>query len=118
MEVRPCPQSATEVHWSTSSILATATDTSYLLRPASNPNFPAQFSVAACPVLRLLLGSSHRQLYGCENRGSVRQPWRTEAVTLTHTCGLVDLLLFVRMVKMENNPLIRNLRVNVVLGGA
>ena len=48
----------------------------------------------------------------------MRKPSRTEATTLTHTCGLVDILLIVRMVKMENNPLIRNLRVNVVLGGA
>ena len=48
----------------------------------------------------------------------MRKPLRTEAGTLTHTCGLVDILLIVQMVKMENNPLFRNLRVNVVLGGA
>ena len=35
----------------------------------------------------------------------MREPSRTEAATLTHTCGLVDILLIVRMVKMENNPL-------------
>ena len=30
----------------------------------------------------------------------------------------VDIMLIVRMVKMENNPLFRNQRVNIVLGGA
>ena len=48
----------------------------------------------------------------------MREPSRTEAATLTHTCRLVDILLIVRMVKMESNPLILNLRVNVVLGCA
>ena len=118
MEVRPCPQSATEVHWSTSSTLATATDTSYFLRPPNNPDFPAHLLVVPCPVLQLLLVSSHWQLYGCEKRGLVREPSRTEAAAVTHTCGLVDILLIVRMVKMEKNPLFRNLRVDVVLGGA
>ena len=47
----------------------------------------------------------------------MREPSRTEAATLTHTCGLVDILLIVR-IKMENNPLFRNQRVNLVLGGA
>ena len=48
----------------------------------------------------------------------MREPSRTEAAILTHTCRLVDILLIVRMVKMESKSLIRNLRVNVVLGGA
>ena len=48
----------------------------------------------------------------------MREPSHIEAATLTHTCGLVDILLIVRMVKMEKIPLFRNQRVNLVLGGA
>ena len=48
----------------------------------------------------------------------MREPSRTEAATLTHTCSLVDILLIVQMVKMQNNLLFLNQRVNLVLGGA
>ena len=48
----------------------------------------------------------------------MREPSRTEAAKLTHTCDLIDILLIVQMVKMENNPLFCNQRVNKVLGGA
>ena len=48
----------------------------------------------------------------------MREPSRAEAAKVKHTCGLVDVRLIVRMVKMENNPLFRNQRVNIVLGGA
>ena len=48
----------------------------------------------------------------------MREPSRTEAAKVTHTRGSVDIMLFVRMVKMKNNPLFRNQRVNIVLGGA
>ena len=47
----------------------------------------------------------------------MREPWRTQAAKLTHTCDLVDEILIVRMVKMESNTLFRNQRVNLVLGG-
>ena len=48
----------------------------------------------------------------------MREPLRTEAAKLTHTCGLIDEILIVRMVKMQSNPLFCNQRVDVVLGGA
>ena len=54
------------VHQSTSSTLATATGTSNFLRLPNNPSFPGQSSVASCPMLRLLPGSSHRQLCRCD----------------------------------------------------
>ena len=117
-EVLPCPESATEVHRSTFSTLATATGTWGFLRLPNNPNFPGQSSVASCPELRLPLGSSHPQLCICEKDGLVREPLRTEAAKLTHTCGLVDEILIVRRVKLESNPLFRNQRVNVGLGAA
>ena len=52
----------------------------------------------------------------------MREPSRTVAAKLAHTCGLVDKIfivsLIVRMIKMESNPLFRNQCINVVLGGA
>ena len=41
------------------------------------------------------------------------EPSRTEAAKPTHTCGLVDEILIVRMVKVESNPLFCNQRVNL-----
>ena len=41
----------------------------------------------------------------------MRELSRTEAAKLTHTCGLVDIILTVRMVKMGSNPLFCNQRV-------
>ena len=49
LEPLPCPQSATEVHWSTFTTLAIATGTLYFLRrnnPISQPNL--QFRRAQC----------------------------------------------------------------------
>ena len=48
----------------------------------------------------------------------MRKPSRTEAAKPTHTCGLVDEILIVWMVKVERNPLFGNQRVNVGLGAA
>ena len=42
----------------------------------------------------------------------MREPSRTEAAKPPHTCGLVDEILIVGMVKVESNPLFRNQRVN------
>ena len=41
----------------------------------------------------------------------MREPSRTKAAKLPHTCGLVDEILIVRMVKVESNPLFCNQRV-------
>ena len=41
----------------------------------------------------------------------MREPSRTEAAKLTHTCRLVDEILILRMVKMKSNLLFRNQRV-------
>ena len=48
----------------------------------------------------------------------MREPSRTEAAKVTHICRLADMMPIVRMIKMENNPLFCNQRVNIVLGGA
>ena len=69
-EVLSCPQSATEVHRSTFSNLATATGSSNFLRLPNNPSFPDQSSVATYPVLRLQLKSSHPQMCRCEKMAS------------------------------------------------
>ena len=48
----------------------------------------------------------------------MREPSRTEAVKLPHTCGLLDGILIVRLVKALINPLFCNKRVNLGLGTA
>ena len=115
-EPLPCPQCATEVHQSISSDLATATGTLYVLRLMNNPSFPVQSSVVMCPVLRFLLEFLHRQLCTFENYGGqLREPSATVAAKLLHTCGLVDELPFVWMVKVGGQALFRNQHVKVGL---